>query len=93
MGVGLGVIIGNSVGKADDDRAGYWLGIILGKLLKTEPGNFEGFSLYWALFIIILCAIWVDACLLGMGLKYSVITDVLVVSRYFPAVSSLVNRQ
>ena len=68
MGVVLGVIIGNSVGKADDDRAGYWLVIILGKLLKTEPGNFEGFSLYWALFIIILCAIWVDACLLGMGI-------------------------
>ena len=35
----------------------------------------------------------VDACLLGMGLKWSVIIDVLVLSGYFPTISSLVNRR
>ena len=35
----------------------------------------------------------VDACLLGMVMKWSVITDVLVVSGYFSAVSRLVTRQ
>ena len=35
----------------------------------------------------------VNACLLIVGLKWSVITDVLVVSGYFDDVSRLVNRQ
>ena len=35
---------------------------------------------------------WVDSRLLGMGLKWSVITDILVMSGYFPTVSRYVNR-
>ena len=74
----LGLIIGISVVKPDVDKVGCWLERTIVTVINTELGNCEFFSLYLALTPILLCELGVHECVLGMGLKWSVITDVLV---------------
>ena len=57
LGVVLDVIIDISVGKPDGDKVGCWLGRIIGSLINTELGNCEGFSLYWSIGPIRVCAL------------------------------------
>ena len=57
LDVVIGVIIGISVVEPDGDKVGRWLRRILGTVLNIELGNFEGFSLYWSLNPIPVCAL------------------------------------
>ena len=92
MVVVLGVILGILVGKPDGDKLGYQLGRIIltvqkNKLVTVKVTHYIEYSIQY------LYMHWgVDACLLGVGLKWIIITDVLFVSGYFPAVSHLVYR-